>query len=87
MQITVDLPNDLEKYPDPAREALEALVIAGYRSGRFTAFQASIILGFASRFELDEFMKRRDVSEHAYSREDLDADRAALQQLKLQSES
>lgn len=81
MEITVELPNDLEKHPDPAREALEALVVAGYRSGSLTAFQASKILGFESRFELDQFLKRRNVAEHAYGREDLDADLGTLRRL------
>lgn len=37
MEITVDLPGDIAQGPDPAREALEALVIEGYRSGALTA--------------------------------------------------
>jgi hypothetical protein len=33
MEITLKLPDDLAQHADPAREALEALVIEGYRSG------------------------------------------------------
>jgi predicted HTH domain antitoxin len=87
VEITVDLPNDLERHPDPAREALEALVIAGYRSGGLTGFQASVILGFTSRFEFDRFLKDRSVTEHAYSREDLDSDLSTLAELKAQPKS
>ena len=82
MEIRVELPNDLEKHPDPAREALEALVVAGYRSGRLTRFQASRILGFESRFELEQFLKQRNIVEHAYSREDLEVDLDTLQHLR-----
>jgi predicted HTH domain antitoxin len=82
MEFTVELPNDLEKYPDPARAALEALVIAGYRSGRLTSFQAGKILGLDSRFEVDDFFKQRNVAEHAYSREDLEVDTATLRDLE-----
>jgi hypothetical protein len=30
MQITVELPEDIARHPDPGREALQALVIEGY---------------------------------------------------------
>jgi len=71
MQITVDLPNDLTQHADPAREAIEALAIAGYRSGKLTAFQASRLLGFSSRFELEVFLKERGIYDHAYDVDDL----------------
>lgn len=74
MQITVEPPNDLTQRPDPAREAVEALAIAGYRSGKLTAFQASRLLGFSSRFDLDGFLKQRNIFDHAYDAEDLQAD-------------
>jgi hypothetical protein len=41
MQITVELPDDLEQHPNSGREALEALVIEGYRSGKLSQYQAS----------------------------------------------
>ena len=40
MQITVELPDDIARHPDPGREALERLAIEGYRSGTLTHFQA-----------------------------------------------
>ena len=43
--------DDFTQRPDPAREAVEALAIAGYQSGKLTAFQASRLVGFGSRFE------------------------------------
>ena len=78
IQIKVDLPNDLTQHPDPAREAIEALAIAGYRSGKLTASQASRLLGFTSRFDFDGFLKDRNIFDHAYSLDDLEADVEAL---------
>ena len=78
MQITVELPNDLTQRPDPAREAVEALAIAGYRSGKLTASQASRLLGFGSRFDFEGFLKQRSIFDHAYNAEDLQADVEAL---------
>jgi hypothetical protein len=65
MEITVQLPNDLAQHPDPAREVVEALAIAGYRSGKLTAFQSSRLLGFTSRFEFEGFLKERNILDHA----------------------
>jgi predicted HTH domain antitoxin len=74
MQITLDLPDDLDQHADPAREALEALAIQGYRTGAFSARQTRILLAFETREELDGFLKRHEVWDHAYSVEDLERD-------------
>lgn len=81
MQITVDLPNDLTQHPDPAREALEAVAIAGYRSGNLTAHQAGLLLGFTSRFEFEALLKSRGVLDHAYNVQDLTEDSETLRKL------
>ena len=81
MEITVDLPNDLAQRPDPAREALEALAIAGYRTGKLTAHQAGSLLGFTSRFQFEGFLKAHNILEHAYSAEDLADDVKTLRDL------
>ncbi len=81
MRITVELPNDLTQHPDPAREAVEALAIEGYRSGLLTAYQASRLLGFQSRFEFESLLKARNISEHAYSAQDLADDVETLRKL------
>ena len=83
MQITVKLPDDLTQHADPAREALEALAIAGYRSGALTHYQASQLLGL-SRFEFDDFLIARKIYDHAYGIEDLQEDLAGLQKLREQ---
>jgi hypothetical protein len=82
MQITVDLPDDLAQRPDPARAALEAVAIEGYRSGAFTAYQTRRLLGFETRYELDGFLKSHQVWEHAYGLEDLEHDRRTMLQLE-----
>jgi predicted HTH domain antitoxin len=80
MEITVHLPDDLATRPNSGREALEALVVEGYRSGKLSHFQASQLLGL-SRFELDAFLKRHHIEDHAYGIEDLQQDRAAIREL------
>lgn len=82
MEITIELPNDLTQRPDPAREAVEAPAIAGYRSGKLTAFQASRLLGFSSRFEFEGFLKARNIYDHAYSAEDLAEDMKTFRKLE-----
>ncbi len=81
MEITVKLPDDLAQRQNPGREALEALVIEGYRSGALSHYQASQFLGL-SRFQFDGFLKQRNIYEHAYSVEDLDQDEETLRQLQ-----
>lgn len=77
MEITVKLPDDLAKRANPGREALEALVVEGYRSGAFSHYQASQMLGL-SRFAFDGFLKERNIYDHAYSAADLQDDQETL---------
>ncbi|HEV2990449.1 MAG TPA: UPF0175 family protein [Candidatus Angelobacter sp.] len=80
MEITVHLPDDLAQHANPGREALEALVIEGYRRSILSHHQASQILDM-TRFEFDGFLKERSIEDHAYGLEDLDQDRQTLRQL------
>lgn len=87
MQVTVEIPDDMAKRltqagQDPARAALEAVAIEGYRSGALSAYQTRRLLGFETRYELDGFLKAHNVWEHAYSLKDLEQDRQTLQQLE-----
>ena len=81
MQITVELPDDIARHPDPGREALEALVIEGYRSEKLTHHQAAQLLGL-TRFEFDGFLKERQIYDHAYSVEDLERDLETMRRLE-----
>jgi predicted HTH domain antitoxin len=79
MEITVKLPDDLAEHKNPGREALEALVIEGYRGGALSHYQARQLLGL-SRFAFDGFLKERNIYEHAYSLQDLKEDEETLRQ-------
>jgi predicted HTH domain antitoxin len=86
MQVTVEIPDDLAPQltangQNPARVALEALAIEGYRSGALSASETRRLLGFETGYELDGFLKARNVWEHAYSLEDLEQDRHTMEQL------
>jgi len=83
MQITVELPKDIAQRPDPAREALEALAIEGYRSGALSSLETQRLLGFETRYELDGFLKAHNVWEHAYNVEDFNRDCETLQSLEV----
>jgi hypothetical protein len=79
MQIILELPDDLAQHPNPAREALEALAIEGYRSGAFSAYQTRLLLGFETRDEFDGFLKRHEIWDHAYSTQDMEKDAAGFE--------
>jgi hypothetical protein len=79
MQITAQLPDELPLPPNPARAALEDFAIEGYRSGMLSTYQIRLLLGFETRFELDDFLKQHEVWERAYSVEDLEKDRTGFE--------
>ena len=77
MQVTVQLPDDLAQRANPAREALEAFAIEGYRSGALTAHQVGELLGYGSRWETEAFLKQVQAY-LAYGEDDLERDLAVL---------
>jgi predicted HTH domain antitoxin len=81
MKITVELPDDVARRPDPGRQALEALALEGYRSGALTHHEAGQLLQL-SRFEFDALLKQRNIYDHAYDIEDFDQDRETLERLE-----
>ena len=81
MKITVELPDDVARRPDPGRQALEALAIEGYRSGVLAHYEASQLLQL-SRLQFDALLKHRNVDEHAYDVDDLEQDLETLQRLE-----
>lgn len=87
MQVTLEIPDDMVESlsahgQDLSRAALEALAIEGYRSGLLSPLQTRLMLGFETRYEFDGFLKQHQVWEHAYDLEDLQHDRATMQQLE-----
>jgi len=66
MEITVTIPDEIARQMipeglDPARHALEDIAVEAYRARRLTALQLRRLLGIASRYELDAFLKKRGV--------------------------
>jgi hypothetical protein len=79
MHIAIDIPDNIagviapEK--DPARAALEALALEGYRSQRLGESAVRRLLGFQTRMDVHGFLKEHGVYLH-YTMEDLDHDTA-----------
>jgi predicted HTH domain antitoxin len=66
MQLTVEIPDDLFSQinsagGDLSGRALEALALDEYRSARLTKAELRRLLGFSTRYELDGFLKAREV--------------------------
>ena len=85
MQITIEIPDDLAATlsasgHDPARAALEAIAVEAYRRQRLSAYQLRKLLGTSSRYELDGFLKERQV--YDYTLEDFEKDLAANRELR-----
>ena len=71
MQITVDIPNDLQRHPEKTREIFASFVIEGFRTGALSRYQTRTLLGFETGHELDGFVKEHQVFERSYGIEDL----------------
>ncbi|HKQ85254.1 MAG TPA: UPF0175 family protein [Candidatus Acidoferrales bacterium] len=59
---------------DPARLALEALALEGYRAHRLSESAVRRMLGFESRVQVHEFLKQHGIYLH-YDLADLEKDR------------
>ena len=79
MQITVELPEDIARHPDPGREALQALAIEGYRSHKLTQFAVGQMLSL-SRIETEDLLARH-VDLYDYSSQELEAEAHLLNRL------
>ena len=64
---------------EPARVALEALALEGYRTERLSESAVRRMLGFQSRIQVHEFLKQHGVFLH-YSVSDLEHDRVTAQE-------
>lgn len=79
MTITVEIPEALAGQliaagQDPARAALEAIALEGYRSNRLSEAEIRELLGFETRMEVHAFLKEHGVFLH-YTLEDFAHDR------------
>ena len=66
MTITVEIPEELAgqliaEGKDPARAALEAIALEGYRSDRLGTAEVRRLLGFDTRMQVDAFLKQHGV--------------------------
>ena len=86
MSIKLDISADAEAAlrtawgADLQRAAFEALVVEGYRAGKFGAAAVGRLLGHASRWETEQWLAERGVPLN-YTLADLEADRRTLDRL------
>lgn len=85
MPVTIQLPPEIERQlreQDPALDenARTQFLIANYRAGKLSTGDLAMILGCATRQEVDHWLAERGV-DRPYSLDDLEADRAALDKI------
>ena len=85
MDLTLHIPDEVAERlaasgAELSRRALEAFALEEHKSGRITEAQVQKLLGFATRDELDGFLKAHEVWLN-YSADDLERERAALRRL------
>jgi|SRR5580693_1854867 hypothetical protein len=85
MLITLELPEDIAKeletrWTDLPRAALESLALEAYRSHVLSAAQLSRLLGFATRMQVDAFLKEHEV--YNFTAADFEKDRETLRQIR-----
>lgn len=92
MQITVNIPDEFAKAiapegKDPARIALEALALEGYRSEALSESDVRRMLGFRTRMQVHAFLKEHGVYLQ-YGVEEFEQDMESTRKLveKIQSE-
>src|ERR1700675_1769668 len=86
MQITLNIPDDLARQvvpegKDPARVALEALALEGYRSELLSESAVRQLLGFETRLQVHAFLKQHGVYLH-YDVSDLERDEQAADSVR-----
>ena len=89
MQITLELPEDIarglgSRWKDLPRAALESLALEAYRSRTLTAAQLRRLLGFATRMQVDAFLKEHEVYDFTVA--DFEQDRETLRQLRVRED-
>jgi hypothetical protein len=86
VEIILKIPDELVRQvaaegKDPARVALEALALEGYRAERLSESGVRQMLGFETRMEVHEFLKKHGVYIH-YDVADLDQDQVTAEKLR-----
>jgi len=85
MSVTFQLPDDIEQQlrhdlTDLDQVAKEAALVELYRQANLTHHQLATALGL-SRFETEDLLKRHNVTEDLITKNELDAQLAALRKL------
>lgn len=84
MEVTLQIPDDLASRmgasADLARRALEALALEELKSGHISKPELRRLLGFETRYELDEFLKAHEVYED-YTLADVEKEVETLKRL------
>jgi len=85
MQVTIDIPDTYAEAltaagKDPARIALEALAVEGYRTGQLTSGQIKRILGYGTRMQVHALLKEHNVPLD-YTMDDLEQDRKTMREI------
>ena len=86
MQVTVEIPDQfldslIPAGADPARTLFEQSVAAAYRDGRIGPRSISLLLGFETRMQVDDFIHKHQVSGH--TAEELAKDLATMDQIRV----
>jgi hypothetical protein len=86
MEIILNIPDELARKvtsegKEPARVALEALALEGYRAGQLSESAVREMLGFDTRLEMHAFLKQHRVYLH-YDVADLEQDEVTAEKLR-----
>jgi len=86
VEITLNIPDELARQvtsegKDPARVALEALALEGYRTERLSESAVRRMLGFDTRIEVHAFLKQHGVYLQ-YDVADLEQDQVTAEKLR-----
>ncbi len=88
MNLTIPIPDDVARQlaaagADLSRRALEAFALEEYKSGHLARPALRQMLGFATRDQLDGFLKEHGVVEDLPTLDDLERERQDLRSLGL----
>ena len=82
MNVAIEIPEDVGRALAAqegglSRAVLEAVAVEAYRSGTITTAQVQRMLGLASRWDTESFLRRAEAY-HDYTMEDLERDITAI---------
>lgn len=83
IRVTVKLPDEILNLDSGrvSRDVLEQVVIEGYKNGGLGPKQVRLLLGFSSRLETEEFLRRHRAMD--YSVDDMNDDMETIRKLGL----